>query len=255
MNTQVRMNLKLVSPINSVKTSGLQPIGHNAVQNWKSGGMVSVKKVPKNEVEDWEQRCKEIVLEFQKLVENRRIESESKGKNTLQKNPREDKSLKEGQLPKFGQWNYSFQKLLAFRKQYGHCLVPCEYEKDPSLARWVKRQRYQYYLLIHGKKSSMTKERIEILDDIGFIWQAQDALWQERFHELLKFKKKHGHCSVPTTYPPNQKLATWVKFQRRQYRLHLEGRPSYISDERIAILEKIGFQWAFFLKDVDRAAA
>lgn len=202
----------------------------------------------KNVVQDWSKRCKEIVEEFQKMVESERLKSDLQNNLQRQSNQHEDPA---GSI-KYGQWNHSFQKLLKFRKLYGHCLVPCEYEADLSLARWVKRQRYQYYLLVHGKKSSMTKERIETLDKIGFIWQAQDALWQERFNELKKFKKKHGHCSVPTTYPPNQKLATWVKFQRRQYRLHLEGRPSYISDERIAILEQEGFQWAFFLKDVDR---
>lgn len=206
------------------------------------------------ECQDWQKRCNEIVKEFQTL-KKRRIDSETKKKTNAEA---KKVSHIKGELynaghagvPKFGQWNYSFQKLLKYREKHGHCLVPCEFDSDPSLARWVKRQRYQYYLMIHRKKSSMTQERVKVLDEIGFIWQAQDALWQERFHELLKFKKEHGHCSVPTTYTSNQKLATWVKFQRRQYRLHLEGRPSYISDERIATLEKHGFQWAFFLKDV-----
>jgi len=191
-------------------------------------------------VSNWPKKCKEIVKKYQKI----------KAMNLIAMQIAKEAGSRSGgaAIPKVGQWNYSYQKLLKFHKKSGHCLVPCEYEGDLSLARWVKRQRYQYYLLVHGKKASMNQKRVKMLDDIGFIWQAQDSLWQERFQALLEFKKEHGHCSIPTDYPLNQKLATWVKFQRRQYRLHREGFPSYISDERIAVLDKHGFQWSFFQK-------
>jgi hypothetical protein len=39
----------------------------------------------------------------------------------------------------------------------------------------------------------------------------KDDLWYHRYDELLKFRDGHGHVMVPHSYPPNQKLAQWVK--------------------------------------------
>mmetsp|Transcript_2194 Transcript_2194/g.3171 ORF Transcript_2194/g.3171 Transcript_2194/m.3171 type:complete len:389 (+) Transcript_2194:165-1331(+) len=140
-------------------------------------------------------------------------------------------------------WNLNYQKLGQFRQKNNHCVVPCEYNEDPSLARWVKRQRHLYHLLLKGKKSSLRPDRVKLLNDIGFSWDAKDALWQERYKNLVEFKNEHGHCVVPTIFAENQRLATWVKFQRRQYKLHLAGRPSYMTPGRIESLNSLGFEW------------
>ncbi|CAJ1935987.1 unnamed protein product [Cylindrotheca closterium] len=42
------------------------------------------------------------------------------------------------------QWRAQFQKLVQYKLEHGHCSVPHAYPEDPILARWVKRQRYQY---------------------------------------------------------------------------------------------------------------
>ena len=39
----------------------------------------------------------------------------------------------------------------------------------------------------------------------------QTAQWDQRFSELLQFRKETGHLFVPHCYEPNQKLAQWVK--------------------------------------------
>jgi hypothetical protein len=41
---------------------------------------------------------------------------------------------------------------------------------NPKLGTWVHTQRRQYKLMIEGKKSSMTQEKIQALDSIGFFW-------------------------------------------------------------------------------------
>jgi Helicase associated domain len=48
-----------------------------------------------------------------------------------------------------------------------------------------------------GKRSSITPERIELLNAIGFAWHAQLAAWDRRLNELMDFKQRHGHCHVP----------------------------------------------------------
>jgi hypothetical protein len=142
------------------------------------------------------------------------------------------------------QWADAFEELLYFLRMHEHCQVPHAYEENPALARWVKRQRYQYKLLKEGKPSTMTQERIKALEDIGFIWDSHNSAWEERVAELRRFKKRHGHCNVPSSYKENMRLATWVKCQRRQYKLFWQGKASNITLERIEQLQELGFEWS-----------
>lgn len=141
-----------------------------------------------------------------------------------------------------GQWSIKYDELCAYREKFGNCLVHHTYENIP-LARWVKRQRYQYKLMLDGKQSTMSKERVAALDRIGFVWDSQGASWYDRLDELRAFKSTHGHCNVPSNYEKNTRLAAWVKCQRRQYRLFQEGKPNNITQLRIIELEKLGFEW------------
>jgi hypothetical protein len=42
------------------------------------------------------------------------------------------------------QWNEMYQRLLKFRNETGHCIVPKGYAEDPKLACWVETQRHLY---------------------------------------------------------------------------------------------------------------
>jgi len=140
-------------------------------------------------------------------------------------------------------WTNHFQDLLEFKAREGHCSVPYKFQEKPSLARWVKRQRFQYRLRIDGKSSTMTARRIKLLEDVGFVWDSHSASWGERLRDLKQYRAEHGNCNVPTQYKRNKKLATWVKCQRRQYKLFLAGRPSTMNTERIDVLHELGFSW------------
>jgi hypothetical protein len=142
-----------------------------------------------------------------------------------------------------GQWAEKFEELCEYRHNMGHCLVPHTYGENLPLARWVKRQRYQYKLMVEGKQSTMTDERVTALEDIGFVWDSQGAAWAERLNELAEFRKIYMHCNVPSNYSENSQLATWVKCQRRQYKLHVEGKASNMTPLRISSLENMGFEW------------
>merc|ERR1712150_227607 len=60
-----------------------------------------------------------------------------------------------------------FGELESYKVKHGHCNVPPIAGK---LGRWVAYQRVQYRLLQEGKQSSMTDERIQKLESIGFQW-------------------------------------------------------------------------------------
>ncbi len=141
-------------------------------------------------------------------------------------------------------WNEHLDQLRAFKNKFGHCLVPHTFPENQNLARWVKRQRRQYKLMLTGNKcSTMTQERVDILNDEGFIWDSHDIVWRERYNQLVDYKAKHGHTRVPSYCQENPQLASWVKCQRRQYKLFWEGKRSSMSAERTQLLENIGFTW------------
>ena len=75
----------------------------------------------------------------------------------------------------------------------------------------MKRQRYQYRAKQANRHSTLTDDRQELLERLGFVWDSHALGWEERWNELREFKQKYGHCRVPKNYSANQQLAIWVK--------------------------------------------
>jgi Helicase associated domain len=88
----------------------------------------------------------------------------------------------------------------------------------------------------------MTTERLELLNSVNFIWDSHDVNWREKLDLLVEFRNVQGHCNVPSNFL-DKRLATWIKCQRRQYKLYWDGKPSAMTPERIFELEKVGFEW------------
>ena len=139
-------------------------------------------------------------------------------------------------------WTMRFEELLQFKADIGTCLVPHKYPPLPQLAQWCKRQRYQRHLKVNGKESTMSDEREQLLDSVGFVWDSHQAAWEDKIRDLKLFKAQYGHCRVPPKYE-DRSLATWVKQQRRQCKLHRQGLKSTLSPSRIADLQSLGFEW------------
>jgi hypothetical protein len=148
-------------------------------------------------------------------------------------------------------WSLRYCELMEYKQKHGNCLVSTHDEANKQLGSWVRNQRTQYRLLQQGMKSLMTTERIDKLEKIGFVWdasllegrQVDNIKWNCRYRELVEYKQKHGHCKVSFNYDPNKQLWNWVRTQRRQYCLLQQGRKSWMTEERIAKLEEIGFEW------------
>lgn len=141
------------------------------------------------------------------------------------------------------QWTEKYEELCAFVKRAGHCQVPHGFPENVSLSRWTKRQRYQYKLKADRKPSTMTDDRIVALNALGFVWNSHGAVWEERMGELQQYQRVHGHCNVPSQCDDNQKLATWVKCQRRQYKLFTAGERSNMTVSRVDTLQRMRFVW------------
>ena len=162
--------------------------------------------------------------------------------------PSRKRSCDQDGIPRFRdfqaeQWQEKLDELVQYKATTGSCMIPHRFADNGPLARWVKRQRYQYKLMLDGERTTMTPDRAKVLSDIGFIWDSQTACWYERLEELKQFKGVHGHTNVPTNSSENPQLATWIKCQRRQFKLFMQGGDSHITAERIRDLEAIDFEW------------
>ena len=71
---------------------------------------------------------------------------------------------------------------------------------------------------------------------------------EQHLLELAAFKQQHGHCNVPHTYPPNQRLANWVTYVRGQ------KKSGAIVPELACCLERLGFSWVLVSRSVRRHA-
>ncbi|CAJ1951156.1 unnamed protein product [Cylindrotheca closterium] len=139
-------------------------------------------------------------------------------------------------------WKGTFQRLIKFKNEFGHCCVPHSYAENPALARWVKRQRHQYKKFMENDPTStLTTSRLEKLESVGFVWHSHAAAWLEKLDELKNFKQARGHCNVPSSYPENPALSTWVKCQRRQYKLRVSGLQSTMTMDRFGVLKSMCF--------------
>ena len=70
-------------------------------------------------------------------------------------------------------WMARARQLHDFAQQHGHTLVPKRYNENPALGNWVNKQRQEYRrYLIDSRPCSLTPKRIEILNLMGFCWDA-----------------------------------------------------------------------------------
>jgi Helicase associated domain len=102
-----------------------------------------------------------------------------------------------------------FVDFLAFRKIYGHTLVPKLFPERPSLGRWVQEARQWK---TSNRQDRLSSLRMNRLNEAGFVWDAaahplyrialgtskqSDERWEKKFHQLQEYKAKNGHCNVP----------------------------------------------------------
>ena len=78
------------------------------------------------------------------------------------------------------------------------------------------------------------------LDSIGFDYDPRSSRWNQMYQELKAFKEIHGNTLVPRA---NVGLGGWVKRQQVQYSLYSSGSKSELTEERVCLLNDLGFVW------------
>ena len=133
-------------------------------------------------------------------------------------------------------WDQGFQELQAYEAEHGNMLVPLKHQTTSglNLGRWVRSQRSA------KRRGTLSQERIDRLDQLGFVWDVVRVNWDQGFQELQAYEAEHGNVSVPQSYQTASglKLGTWVKYQRSA-----KCRGS-LSQERVDSLDWLEFVWS-----------
>ena len=140
-------------------------------------------------------------------------------------------------------WMNQYQTLKEYWSENDQCYTNLKTSKHSSLSSWIVRQRREYQKWKLKEKTTMTKNRIELLESIGFDWSPRDSTWKLRIQELIEYKNHHGDCLVPVQYQNNPQLGRWVSTQRKYFKMYLKGNKSRITEEKIKQLSEIGFVW------------
>jgi hypothetical protein len=94
-----------------------------------------------------------------------------------------------------------------------------------------------------AKGERLAPERWRRLNDLGFVWDRWETVWEEGIHFLNCFQARNGHCRVPYHHKENgYPLGHWVhKLRTTKHRLTSERR-RYL--DRIDIsLEQLDHDW------------
>ncbi|VEU37781.1 unnamed protein product [Pseudo-nitzschia multistriata] len=184
-------------------------------------------------------------------------------------------------------WNAMMYRLEAYKRKYDTTIVPNHDGGDRPLANWVNNQRvklgkyvinedgefYDDHDLVERialdlgcspetefepkgfiqKLSPSTKAtRIRRLNEVGFVWDAREASWQDMYQRLLVYKEQNnGSTMVPfvpqdhrsnnkssgSTEQQSESLGVWVKVQRHKKQL------GEMSEKRLVLLNEIEFVW------------
>jgi hypothetical protein len=119
-------------------------------------------------------------------------------------------------------------------------------------------QRQMHQKLVKGLATTLTAERIRLLNGICFKWSLKktDQLkWDERFEQLKQYHTRHGHVRIPQKDNESPGLGNWVLEQRRRYReLALPESERKIrgslTQDQIDKLLALGFEWSVKFKNV-----
>jgi len=126
-------------------------------------------------------------------------------------------------------WEAEFKQLVAYKEELGDRWVSQSFNYNhPTLGVWVNEQRLE--------KEQLSPERLNRLNELGFVWDPSNAQWEQGCNHLVVYKEKFGDCLVPIRFISNNyHLGGWVNKQRL--------KKEQLTPERLERLRSLGFVW------------
>ncbi|KAL7531810.1 hypothetical protein ACHAXR_004253 [Thalassiosira sp. AJA248-18] len=166
-----------------------------------------------------------------------------------------DLSVRKKKQSDEGKWDSSYNNLVAYREQNGHCRVP---KRAGALGVWVKRQRTIF------RKGKLSEEKIQRLLTIDFDFDPlnkgggdevalrtpappnnarpineifQSPAWISNYEAVKLFVENNGHADIPPEFEDSNvegSLFTWIETQKRFF------SDGILPQQNIEVLEELG---------------
>lgn len=132
-------------------------------------------------------------------------------------------------------WNKMYKLAKQYFEENGNLVISNTSKMDnkQELRKWLITQRRSY------KLKHLSKEKVDLLNEIGMIWSQYDFQWNEYYNLLKNYYNVNGNSLVPLRYvtEDNKKLGNWVSKQRINY------KTNKMSQEKVDLLEKVDMVW------------
>ncbi len=132
-------------------------------------------------------------------------------------------------------WDTQIQHLKDYRKANPDSwpFAREEFPKGNRLGLWVWRQRQNF------ARKNLSKDRLNDLKSVNFQLELPDN-WEMHLKTLKEYRAKHAGQwpKAREEYPAGNRLGLWCHLQR------CAQKAGTLQEDRIAKLDKIGFQWS-----------
>ncbi len=140
-------------------------------------------------------------------------------------------------------WDKYYKAAKEYYEEHGNLMpsISDSYYKGVKLGRWIAQLRTYRKSGIYS--AYLTSERIQMLDEIGMVWDVPDYIFEHNYSLCLEYYKMHGDLNIPLKYTSEDgtRLGAWVNMVRSANRD--SSKESRLTDSQIGRLDEIGFVW------------
>ena len=140
-------------------------------------------------------------------------------------------------------WDMMYACAQKYYECHGHLDVPRRFKTDEgyALGNWIFTQRKIY----RGEQfGSLDETRIKKLEDIGMYWGSiRDLSWKRYYAAAERYYNEHGNLEtkVHDVTDDGVDIGAWICRLRTYRKSGIQQ--SYLTKERIALLDRIGMIW------------
>ena len=145
--------------------------------------------------------------------------------------------------PRENYWMERFDEVKAF-------LAKSKSEEEPKhmmpnrktpLGVWCDGQVLEYNKFKAGMKPCyISKDRIDLLSSIGFVWDRQMGAWMTHYNKLKRLHENFGYCDVSGNHN-DKALLRWIRKQKKKYENFKEGTKPALTEEQVKFLDAVHF--------------
>jgi len=144
-------------------------------------------------------------------------------------------------------WLKNYKLAKQYYENYGNLDIHRDYVVDGfHLGMWIAHQRNDYNETINPKKArkkpKLNKQQINLLNEIGMIWNKNDKSWDDIYDFLSEYYFENGNFNVPITLEINGiNVRDWIYTQRLGY---FNKNNCVMTKDHAMLLNDLDFDWA-----------